>query len=478
MSGVLWQFMQKFIGQLLSFVVTVILARLLTPDDYGVVALACMFNILVGIFVSGSMDSALIQKKDADELDYNTTFYSSLFMSFVVYAVVYFGAPYFAAIYHNEQICPIMRVLALAMPLNSLAMVQTAIISRRLEFKKFFFATLIGQILSSVLGIWMAYQGYGPWALVSQQMLSYMTNTIVIFCIVRWYPKMMFSWTRFRILFGFAWKKTASSFIGTFCDQLKGYLIGFRYTTADLAYFNRGEGLPSMFNTNISGSINAVLFPVLSKLQEDNVAVKRGIRRAMMTSSYILSPIFFWLAAVSDKVVPLLYSDKWNPAIPFMQLACFSGAVIVLNNANLQSIYAIGRSGEVLKLEFYKKPVMIAFLFGGIYFGPIGISASMLLYSFYVLYMNTRPNEKYLEYSLMEQINDVKYGFTFSLAMAIIVYIAGVVIHTAWLALCIQIPLGVIVYIGLSEIWKPEAYSFTKGVIIEQYKQRFKRNEI
>lgn len=275
LSGVLWQFLQKITSQLFSFVVTVILARLLTPADYGVVALACMFNVLVGIFISGSMDAALIQKKDADELDYNTIFYSSLFMSFIIYGVVYFGSPYFASFYHNEQICPVMRVLALTMPIGALAMVQNAIISRQMAFKKYFTASIVGQVVSAIIGILMAYQGFGPWALVAQQMVSSVTNTLVMFCIVRWYPKLMFSWNRFKTLFNFAWKKTASSFIGTLCDQLKGYLIGFKYTAADLAYFNRGEGLPQLFGTNISGTVNTVLFPALSKLQGDKEAVKR-----------------------------------------------------------------------------------------------------------------------------------------------------------------------------------------------------------
>lgn len=475
LSGVLWQFLQKITSQLFSFVVTVILARLLTPADYGVVALACMFNVLVGIFISGSMDAALIQKKDADELDYNTIFYSSLFMSFIIYGVVYFGSPYFASFYHNEQICPVMRVLALTMPIGALAMVQNAIISRQMAFKKYFTASIVGQVVSAIIGIVMAYQGFGPWALVAQQMVSSVTNTLVMFCIVRWYPKLMFSWNRFKTLFNFAWKKTASSFIGTLCDQLKGYLIGFKYTAADLAYFNRGEGLPQMFGTNISGTVNTVLFPALSKLQGDKEAVKRGMRRAMMVSSYILSPIFLGLAAVSDKVVPLLYSAKWTPAIPFMQLACFTSIVVVLNNANLQSIFAVGKSGEVLKLEFYKKPVMIALLFGGIYFGPIGISTAMFLYSFYVLYMNTRPNVKYLNYSLLEQVNDVKYGLIFSFVMALVVYGVGLFICNIVLSLCIQIPLGIAIYVGLSEAIKPEAYIFARSILLEQYRKRFKK---
>lgn len=473
LSGVLWQFLQKITSQLFSFVVTVILARLLTPADYGVVALACMFNVLVGIFISGSMDAALIQKKDADELDYNTIFYSSLFMSFIIYGVVYFCSPYFASFYHNEQICPVMRVLALTMPIGALAMVQNAIISRQMAFKKYFTASIVGQVVSAIIGILMAYQGFGPWALVAQQMVSSVTNTLVMFCIVRWYPKLMFSWNRFKILFNFAWKKTASSFIGTLCDQLKGYLIGFKYTAADLAYFNRGEGLPQLFGTNISGTVNTVLFPALSKLQGDKEAVKRGMRRAMMVSSYILSPIFLGLAAVSDKVIPLLYSAKWTPAIPFMQLACLTGVVISLNNANLQSIYAIGKSGEVLKLEFYKKPVMILLIFIGLYFGPIGISAAMLLYSIYVLFMNTQPNKKFLDYALREQVNDIKAGLLLSIIMGILVFLIGLMISNIYMALVVQVAFGAMFYIGMSELFKPEAYSYARNTIMTKLKDSF-----
>ena len=467
LSGLIWQFAQKILAQVLSFVITVILTRLLTPEDYGVVALACMFNVLVGIFVSGSMDAALIQKKDADELDYNTVFYSSLFMSIIIYGVIYFGSPYFAAMYHNQQICSIMRVLALTMPIGAFTMVQSAIVTRRMQFKKFFFVGIIGQIVSASIGISMAYSGYGPWALVAQQMVSGITNSCVLIYLVRWWPKLMFSWARFRELFAFAWKKTAAGFIGTLCDQLKGYLIGFKYTAADLAYFNRGEGIPSMFNTNIAGTINTVLFPALSQLQGDYSAVKRGMRRAMMTSSYVLMPIFLGLAAISDKVVLILYTEKWAPAIPFMQIACLTGGVIVLNSANLQSIFAIGKSGEVLKLEFYKKPVMILLLFVGIYFGPIGISIAMLFYSLYVLYMNTRPNKKYLKYSLTEQINDVKAGIILSSVMAVLVYLAGLYIENDKLSVTIQIIFGVIIYVGFSELFKPEAYSYVRDMALK-----------
>ena len=475
LSSLVWQFGQKFFGQLFSFIVTVILARLLMPEDYGVVALASMFKILVGIFVSCGMGAALIQKKDVDELDYNTVFFSSLFMSFIVYGVVYVGAPFFAQIYHNEMITPIMRALALTMPIGALGMVQNATVSRNLEFKKFFFSTLIGQIIAAIVGITMAYGGYGPWALVAQMMINSITNTLVMFFLVTWHPKLMFSWKRFKVLFGYAWKMTVTSFIGTLCNQLKGYLIGGKYTAADLAYFNRGEGLPDMFKNNIVSTIDAVLFPALSRLNGDADAVKRGMRRAMMTSSYVLSPVFIGLAAVSNQLIPLLYTDRWNPAIPFMQVACLTSCVVVLNNANIKSILAIGKSGEVLKVELYKKPVMIAILAIAIFISPIAISWGMFIYSFYVLYMNSIPNAKYLHYPIFEQFYDIKAGLILSLVMAAIVLLIGILIPYKLLALCVQILVGTIFYVGVSHFLKFEAYLYIKDTLITVYFTKIKK---
>ncbi len=467
LSGLLWQFLQRIIGQLFSFAVTVVLARLLLPEDYGVVALAGMFNVLVGIFISGSMDAALIQKKDADELDYNTVFFSSFFMSFIIYAVVYFASPYVAAIYHNDLICPIMRVLALTMPIGSLTMVQNAIISRQMAFKKLFYVGLIAQIPSAILGIYMAYHGYGPWALVAQSMLGTVITAISLFVIVPWRPHLMYSWQRFWCLFDYAWKRTAAGFIGTLCGQLKGYLIGFRYSAADLAYYNRGEGLPDMLLSNVNGSVSNVLFPALSQVQDDLDAVKRGMRRSMMVSSYVLTPLMFGLAVIAPQVVVILYSVRWEPAAPFMQVACLTAVMTVLNTANLQALLAIGRSEEVLKLEFYKKPVMLLILAATVMISPLAISFGMLLYSIYVLFMNAWPNRKYLNYSVWEQIRDVRSGFILSALMSCLVWGVGQVTSNVYLSLCLQILSGGVFYIGVSHLLKVEAYLFVRSNIVD-----------
>lgn len=460
LSSFVWAFLQRIIGQIFSFVVTVILARLLMPEDYGVVALAGMFNILIGVFLDNGLGSALIQKKEADELDCNTVFYANLICSSIVYLVTFIAAPYCARIYGNEIICPIMRTMSLTIPLGALATVQSAVISRQLQFKKFFYGSLAGNIVSAVVGISLAYRGFGPWALVGQSVTSSVTSTLVNFYLVRWVPKLQFSWSRFRAMFSFAWKKQMAGAIGTLCYQLKGYLIGYKYSVSDLAYFNRGEGLPEMFMNNINGTINGVLFPALSKLQNDPEAVKRGIRRSMMISSYILCPILFGFAAMSDNIVPVLYSEKWKPAIPFMQVACLTCCMTVLNTANLQALLAIGRSDEVLKLEFYKKPVIIAILAITIFISPLAISIGLFIYSIYVLAMNAIPNKKYIGYSFWEQVNDVKASFLLSGLMASVVYFIGQIEANINILMAIQFIVGAVIYIGISHVLKFESYLY------------------
>ncbi len=471
-SGIIWQSGQKLINNLFQFVITVILARLLMPEDYGVVALASMFNVLAGIFVSCSMGTALIQKKDVDELDYNTVFYSSLFMSFLVYAVVYIGAPYFASLYKNEQIVPIMRTLALTMPIGAFSMVQSATVSRQMAFKKFFWASLWSQIITSAIAIVMAYKGFGAWALVAQSIAGTLASNYVLYRMVRWHPRLMFSWNRFKPLFSYSWKRTVAGFMGTFCNQLKGYLIGFQYTTADLAYFNRGEGLPDMLKNNVAGTIDSVLFPALSQLQDNVEDVKRGNRRSIMTSTFFVCPVLLGLVATADKLVPILYSAKWSPAIPFMQVACVTLIVVLINNTNLQTLYALGRTDIVLKQEFIKKTIMLIILAITITISPIAISIGIFFHSVHELLWTSYANSKLIHYSLKEQLNDVKSNVIIASIMAVIVYLIGTVIPNPYLAICLQVPLGAVLYFGISHLLKNESYMYSREMILNYLSTR------
>ena len=263
-TGFFWQLSQKVLCQVVSFGISVVLARILLPSDYGVVAICSMFLILTGIFISGGLGTALIQKKDADDLDFCTVFYSGMVLSLVVYFAVFFAAPFIADFFKNDQITPVIRVLALAMPIGTLSGVQNAFVSRQMIFKKFFYSSLIGTFASGGIGLAMALTGFGVWALVGQNLVSTITNTLVLFCIIDWHPKLRFSYERFKVLFSFGWKMAVINILTTFFYQLKGYVIGYKYSATQLAFYNRGEGLPGILYNNINGTISDVLFPALS----------------------------------------------------------------------------------------------------------------------------------------------------------------------------------------------------------------------
>lgn len=469
-SGLVWQFSQNFVGKFFGFVVTVILARLLLPDDYGVVALAGMFNVLSSIFVTGSMDFALVQKKDVDELDYNTVFYSATIMSFFIYFVIYAIAPLMADLYNMEILTPVMRTLALGLPIGGVSMVLNARVTRAMEFKKFFKSSLLGQIIAAGVGIYMAYRGYGVWALVAQSLIGSVTSLFAMIYMVRWWPRLLFSFERFKILFDYAWKKTSASFIGTFCDQLKGYLIGYQYSASDLAFFNRGEGLPGMVKENIAGTIDKVLFPALSQIQDDKDTLKRGMQKSITVSIYILAPLLLGLGAVSPHVVPLLYSDKWGQAVPFMQVSCVTLLIIIVNNTNLQILYATGNVGVVLRQEFVKKLVMFCILAVTVFISPIAIAIGIFFHSFHELLWTTHANRLVVGYSFLEQMKDITPSLILGVSMAAIDILIGSFFSNHQVALFLQILFGVTYYIMMSHVFKIREFYYVKQMIINTIK--------
>ena len=463
LSGLFWQFAHKVLGQVISFGISVVLARILMPEEFGVVALAGMFIVLLGIFVDSGFGAALIQKKDADDLDFCTIFWTQTTFASIIYIIIFILAPWFSSIFHTEQLTIIIRVLALGMILGTLGGIQCVIVSKQMAFKSYFYRTLIGTTTSGVIGIYLAYQGWGVWALVVQHLSATILNTLTVFFQIRWIPHFRFSFERFKSLFNIGSKFMLSSLIGTGFYQLRGYLIGWKYLPADLAYYNRGEGVPHIFTRNIDASINSVLFPVISKLQDDRSAVKKAIRRSMRTSSYTLMPMLLGLAAIADKLVIILYTEKWAAAIPYMQVFCFSECFGILNTANMQALKGIGEAGTLLKLEIYKKPVMVAILIVAMFISPFAIAAGMTLYGVYALIINAYPNKKFIKYSITEQIKDIGENFIVALIMATIVYLIGRIDLNIYLLITIQIIVGICVYIAISEIKQIESWIYIKN---------------
>lgn len=473
-NGLFWQIMQRGLLQVISFAVSVVLARKLMPEDFGLVALSGMFITLIGIFVDSGLGTALVQKKNADVLDYNTVFFANVTFSIVIYLVIFFAAPWIAYIFNKPLLTPIIRVSAIGMPIGALSGVQGAMISKDMAFRKFFFSTLSGSLLSAVVGLSMVMLGCGVWSLVGQGLVSTIANTVVLIYIAHWRPKWMFSIERFKCLFSFGWRIQAAGLIGTFFYQLKGYAIGLRYTASDLAYYNRGEGVPGIFYNNINGAVNTVLFPALTRLQDDKDAVRRALSKSMRTTSFILMPCLLGLAAVSDNLVNILYTSKWSAAVPFMQIVCLMNCTDILGAANLQALKATGHADTLLKLEVYKKPLMLAILVGCAFISPLAIAIGQWIYSLIALAINAYPNKKYIGYPLKDQFMDVGRSFLLAALMAAFVFAIGRVQTNIYLIFTIQIICGILIYTILGRTFDRSNYDIVLELVKSKIFGKFK----
>lgn len=468
-----WRFLERCGAQGVTFIVSIVLARLLDPTVYGTVALVTIFTTIMQVFVDSGMGNALIQKKDADDLDFSSVFYFNMAMCSVLYLIMFFAAPFIASFYRMPELTAIVRVLSLVVVISGVKNVQQAYVSRHLMFKRFFFSTLGGTIGAAVIGIAMAYLGFGVWALVAQMLFNAAVDTTILWITVKWRPKKMFSFQRLKSLFSYGWKLLASSLIDTVYNDLRQLIIGKKYSSGDLAYYNQGKKFPQLIVTNINTSIDSVLLPAMSKAQDDMAAVRSMTRRAIKTSTFLMMPAMIGLAVCAEPLVQLILTEKWLPCVLFLRIFCITYAFYPVHTANLNAIKAMGRSDLFLKLEIIKKTVgIIAILI------TMWISVQAMAYSFLVTtilnqIINSWPNKKLLNYSYLEQIKDMLPQILLSLGMGAAIYAVSFLHLSASLTLLIQIPLGVLVYWGGSKIFHVESYTY----IIEMVKNFKKRKK-
>jgi len=459
-KGFFWRFGERISSQLVGFAVSVILARLLEPSEYGVIALTMVFMAIANCLSISGLGVSLIQKKDADEVDFSTIFYAGIVLSVVMYCLLYILAPYIGYLYGNEQVISVLRALGLTLPIASVNSVQQAYVSRQMDFRKFFYATFIGTIVSGAVGIGMAYNGFGVWSLVGQQLSNILTNTLVLGVVVKWRPKLVFSWIRLKELYGFGVKLMGAQLLGTSFNELKSLVIGIKYKPADLAFFNRGDSIPNLIAGNINNTINTVLFPAMAKVQDDKKVVKIGIRRSMMTSSFIMVPMMFLLASVADKIVLILFTEKWLPCVPFMQVLCLNHCISILGTANLQTFNAMGRSDITFKLEVIKKPIFLLMIMYTMTISPLAIAIGNLFYGIVATAINMWPNRKIIDYKLLEQLSDVKNPFVISSLMFVVVSLLGTIQYNPYTILLVQIVVGLSFYFTISMLVASENFKY------------------
>lgn len=464
-TGAIWKFAERFSAQVVSFVVSVILARLLMPDDYGLIALVFVFTTLCDKLLIAGFATSLIQKKNADDTDFSSVLYFSMTVALFLYLLLFFGTSFIADFYtkfDRSELISVVRVLGLSLFVVAFNSVQHAYVSKNMLFKRYFFSTLGGTITSGAIGISMAYMGFGVWALVAQNLSMAIIDCCILWFTVRWRPRMLFSMHRLKSLFSYGWKIFIASLIKTLYNNLRSLVIGKVYTPADLAYYNRGQSLPQLLETNVTGTIDSVLFPAYSKLQGNKDALLNAVRRAVKTSCYFLMPALALLAAVSSPLVSVLLTDKWSPCVPFMQILAFSFMFSPVELENLQAIKAIGRSDIVLKLEIIKKIVGIILLVIAVPFGVSAIAWSMMLSMLFAAIANATPNRSLLGYSIVGQFRDVLPSLIMSAVVYLFVqcFVLFIPITNQLLMLMLAVLLGLCVYVLLSIIFRVDSFYY------------------
>ena len=458
--GLLWKLLERFGVSGTQFVLQIILARLLDPAHYGVLSIMIIFTTLANVFVQNGFNTALIQNKDVTEEDYSSVLWVSLGISILIYGAIFFGAPLVGAFYDMPDIVVPLRVLALMLFPGALNSVQLAKVSREMDFKKVFYSNMGGILISGAAGIVIALMGGGLWALVAQTMLNIFAACIVMFFTVRLKLRFVCNWHRVKVLFSYGWKLLVSSLLDTLYQDLRSLVIGKKYNSDTLGYYNRGKQFPQFIINAVASTTQSVLLPAMSKQQDDREDLKILTRNSIMISSYIVFPVMAGLAGVATPLISLLLTEKWLPSVPYMQIYCFTLAFYPVHMCNLQAINAMGRSDIFLKLEIVKKGLGIGALLVAVFCfdSPIAIAMTGAFTTVISCFINAYPNKKLIDYSYFEQMRDILPSIAAAVVMLGAVLAVQLLGLGAFATLAVQIALGVAVYVAVSVIFRLEPF--------------------
>lgn len=470
-KALIWKLLERFGVQGIQFVLQIILARLLSPEHYGVLSMMIIFTNLANVFIQSGFNTALIQNKDVTEEDYSSVFWISLGIAVALYGAIFLAAPGIAAFYKMPDIVLPLRVLALTLFPGALNSIQLAKVSRELDFKKVFFSSVSGILIAGIAGVALAYLGCGLWALVVQNILNITTACLVMLFTVNWHPRPVCNLKRVAVLFRYGWKLLVAALLDTLQQNLSSLVIGKKYNSDTLAYFNRGLQFPQFVINAINGAMSSVLLPTMAERQDDVSQVKALMRNSLTVSSYIIFPMMAGLAAVSEPLIRLLLTEKWLPAVPYMQINCFVFAFYTVHVCNLQAINAVGRSDWFLKLEIVKKIYGFALLAVAVIFfdSPMAIAMTGIVSTGIGWFVNAFPNKKLIGYSFREQIKDLLPMMIMALLMCACVLLTGrgcvQLLLPDLVSLVIQVVVGVAVYLLISVAVKPYPYQMTVDIV-------------
>lgn len=465
-TALIWSFFERIGQQGIQFVIAVILARLLTPAEFGMIAMLAIFIAVAQSFIDSGFGYALIQKQDANHIDECSVFYFNIFISIVGAVFLWLVAPWIAAFYNATLLVPITRALSLNLVVNAFGLIQTSLLTKHIDFKAQLKVSLIATLLSGIIGIIMAYNGFGVWSLVAHSLSQNFFRTCLLWLIMSWRPSWTFSFRSLRTLFSFGSKLFFSGLMNTLFENIYLVVIGKLFSPEYLGFYARAKSIQELPVMNISASVGRVTYPVFSSIQNDKERLKTGVRKALTSMAIINFPLMIGLAIVSEPLIRVLLTDKWISCVPYLQLLCVVGILYPLHVINLNVLMAQGRSDLFLQLEIIKKILIIAAIAITYRWGISAMIIGQIVTSFIAYYLNSYYTGKLLDYSIMQQVKDVRPFFIISCIMGGMVYgLTFLKISSDYILLTIQIFFGSTIYIGFCFVARISTFLEIIGII-------------
>ena len=453
-KGVIWSAVDRFSAQGIQFVFSILIARLLVPEDYGVVAMLGIFMAVSQTFIDSGFGTALIRKIDRTEEDFSTVFYFNIVVATLFYFALFFAAPAIANFYNTPLLESITKVVALNLIINSLSGIHNAKLSIAIDFKSRAKISIVSTLLTGAVGLWMAYAGYGVWALVIQNLFSSAIRTVLLWVIVKWYPKLVFSWKSFKELFSFGSKLLASALLDTLYNNIYTLVIGKVFSPSTLGVYSKANALAQFPSSNITGVLQGVTFPVLSTIQNEDDRLADAYKRFLKIAAFVVFPLMIGLSAVADPFIRLVLTDKWEGAIYLLQIMCFWMMWYPIHAINLNILQVKGRSDYFLKLEIIKKIQGVVVLCITVPMGIVAMCYGSLISSIISLVWNTHYTKKLIGYGFFAQMKDLLPIILHALVMGLIVAIVVHFMPTLWLKLIVGVLTGIIYYISGAYVMK------------------------
>lgn len=471
-KGVGWSAADAFLGQGVTFIVGLVLARLLSPDEYGLIGICLIFTTVLNGIVDSGFSNALIRKKEVTDEDYNTMFITNMAISIVLYALLFISAPFVSDFFHREELTALVRATGLILFFNALSITQVTILTKKIDFKTKTKASLVSAIISGVIGIAMAFMGYGVWSLVAQQISKQLLYTLCLWFLNKWWPKFTFCNDSFKYMWGFGWKLLASGILNNVWNQLYQVVIGRCYTSATLGHYTRANEYASIFSSNLTSIVQRVSFPALAEIQDDKERMVQGYRKVIKITMFVTAVCMISLGAVSEPMIYTLIGTKWHEAATYLPLICISMSLYPLHAINLNILQVLGRSDIFLYLEIIKKIVGLLPLIIGIFYGIYYMLLASILTGIISLYLNTWYTGKTLSYTFVKQIRDIAPSYFTALVIAVAVYFLKFLMLPCYVVLVLQIIVGIIVGLSISELLKFEEYIELKSIVIKMIKRK------